>query len=95
MNTPELSTVAKYILHHHERWDGRGYPQGLKGESIPLMCRILSVADAFDAMTNDRIYRKAMSKEEAIEEIQRNAGIQFDPKISHTFITLVASGTFE
>lgn len=95
MNTPELSKIAKYILSHHERWDGRGYPQGLAGENIPLMCRILSVADAFDAMTNDRIYRRAMSKEAAIEEIQRNAGTQFDPKIVLTFAALVARGAIE
>jgi len=73
-NTPGLSAVAEYILAHHERWDGKGYPRGLKGEEIPLLCRILAVADAFDAMTNDRTYRKAMSREEAIAEIKRNAG---------------------
>ncbi len=94
-NTPELSTVAKYILHHHERWDGQGYPQGLEGETIPLMCRILSVADAFDAMRNDRTYRKTISKEAAIDEIQRNTGTQFDPKIARIFVTLVARGAIK
>jgi diguanylate cyclase (GGDEF)-like protein/PAS domain S-box-containing protein len=91
-NTPELSTVAKYILSHHERWDGFGYPQGLEGESIPLLCRILAVADAYDAMTNDRVYRKAVSKEAAIEEILRNAGTQFDPDVVRIFVGLIAQG---
>lgn len=78
---PELASVAEYILSHHERWDGKGYPQGLKGEEIPLLSRILAVADAFDAMTHDRPYRKAMSKEEAMAELGRNAGTQFDPQV--------------
>jgi diguanylate cyclase (GGDEF)-like protein/PAS domain S-box-containing protein len=85
-NTPELAPVAEYILCHHERWDGQGYPQGLKGEEIPLLCRILAVADAYDAMTSDRTYRKAMSREEAIAEIKRNAGTQFEPEIVEFFL---------
>ncbi|MGJ7044269.1 HD-GYP domain-containing protein [Thermoanaerobacterium thermosulfurigenes] len=84
-NIPELKTIAKYILYHHERWDGNGYPHGLKGEKIPLFCRILSVADAFDAMTNDRIYRKALKIDQAILEIKKNAGTQFDPYIAELF----------
>ncbi|NLC39121.1 MAG: diguanylate cyclase, partial [Clostridia bacterium] len=80
-NIPELSKIAEYILYLHERWDGKGYPKGLKGEKIPLLCRILAVADAFDAMTNDRTYRKAMGREEAMEEIRKNAGSQFDPEV--------------
>ncbi|WP_041275127.1 HD-GYP domain-containing protein [Desulfotomaculum nigrificans] len=84
--TPELAPVAEYILCHHERWDGRGYPRGLKGEEIPLLSRILAVADAFDAMTNDRPYRKAMSREESLAELERNAGTQFDPEIVSAFI---------
>lgn len=86
MSTPELSHIAEYILHHHERWDGSGYPEGLKGEEIPLLSRILAVVDAFDAMTEDRSYRKAMSKEAAIEEIKNNIGKQFDPYIAQLFI---------
>ncbi len=84
-----LARIADYILSHHERWDGKGYPRGLKGEDIPLLSRILSVADAYDAMTEDRVYRKAMSKEDAIEEIKRNAGTQFDPKIAKQFLNKV------
>jgi len=80
-NTPELGRIAEYILCHHERWDGKGYPQGLKGEEVPLLCRILAVADAYDAMTSDRPYRKALSREEALAEIVKNAGTQFDPKL--------------
>ena len=73
-STPELASIAEYILCHHERWDGRGYPRGIKGEEIPQLSRILAVADAFDAMTNDRTYRKAMSREDAIAEIKRTRG---------------------
>ncbi|MGI6553407.1 MAG: HD domain-containing phosphohydrolase [Bacillota bacterium] len=87
-NIPELSKIAEYILYHHERWDVKGYPKGLKGEKIPLLCRILAVADAFDAMTNDRTYRKAMGREEAMEEIRKNAGSQFDPEVVKVFLLL-------
>ncbi len=86
MSSPELEPIAEYILSHHERWDGKGYPQGLKGENIPLLSRILAVADAFDAMTEDRVYRKALTKKDALGEIERNAGTQFDPLIAQKFI---------
>lgn len=87
-NTPELSTAAEYILSHHERWDGGGYPRGMKGAEIPLLCRILAVADAYDAMTNNRAYRKAMGREAALEELRLGAGSQFDPKIVEIFLRL-------
>ena len=91
-NTPELMPIAEYILAHHERWDGNGYPRGLKGEEIPLLCRILAVADAYDAMTSDRLYRKAMNSQEAMAEIERNAGKQFDPKVVKVFLAGLAKG---
>jgi len=87
--TSELVPIAKYILCHHERWDGKGYPQGLIGEQIPLLSRIVAIADSFDAMTNDRAYRVAMTNREAKEEIKRCSGTQFDPEISQLFLNLV------
>jgi len=85
MTSPELAPIAEGILCHHEWWNGGGYPQGLSGESIPLLSRIVAVADAYDAMTNDRPYRKALDHEVAIERIKQNAGRQFDPKIAGIF----------
>jgi HD-GYP domain-containing protein (c-di-GMP phosphodiesterase class II) len=86
---PKLSTVAKNILYHHERWDGNGYPSGLKSDQIPLPSRILAVTDAYDAMTNDRVYRKSMAREEAVAELKKNAGSQFDPQIVSFFIETI------
>lgn len=88
MASPELMSIAHYILTHHERWDGKGYPVGLAGESIPLLSRILSVTDAYDAMTEDRPYRKGMLKQDAIAEIIKNAGTQFDPAIAKLFVEI-------
>jgi len=76
----------KIIRHHHERWDGKGYPDGLSGENIPFLSRILSVADSFDAMTTDRPYRKALKTDEAIGELKRNRNIQFDKNVVDAFI---------
>ncbi len=90
--SPELKHIALLILTHHERWDGTGYPMGLKGEEIPLLSRILSVVDAYDAMTEARIYRKAMPKEQAIKELNKNAGTQFDPYIAALFIDCIKEG---
>lgn len=89
MVSPELRSIAEYILCHHERWDGSGYPQGLSGKDIPLLSRVISIVDAYDAMTNDRTYRKALAKEAAIAEISDNSGSQFDPEISKLFLTLI------
>jgi diguanylate cyclase (GGDEF)-like protein/PAS domain S-box-containing protein len=85
----ELSHVADYILSHHERWDGKGYPQGLSGEQIPLLSRLLAIVDAFDAMTETRVYRRAMTSEAALGEIERNAGTQFDPHLARLFVRMV------
>lgn len=89
MSSPELMPIADYILTHHERWDGKGYPQGLSGENIPMLSRILAVVDAYDAMIEDRPYRKAMSKEDAITEIINNAGTQLDPNVSKIFVSII------
>ena len=91
MSAPELAGIAEYILCHHERWDGTGYPLGRAGEDIPLFSRILAVADAWDAMTTDRIYRDSLSREEAVKEIATHAGSQFDPKIAEVFIRIASS----
>ena len=85
----EFSEIAGYVLAHQERWDGKGYPKGLKGEEIAVEARIIAVADAYDAMTSDRTYRKGLSEEEAIVEIERCAGHQFDPEIARIFVEQV------
>jgi putative nucleotidyltransferase with HDIG domain len=76
----------RLIRHHHERWDGKGYPDGLAGEDIPLGARIIAVADSYDAMTSDRPYRKALPHDVAMIELQRGAGSQFDPAVVHAFV---------
>jgi len=88
-----LSKLAKYVLHHHERWDGKGYPEGLSGESIPMVSRIIAVADAYDAMTSDRTYRKALGKDIAYKEMFGNSGTQFDPEIVEKFLKILDSET--
>lgn len=85
MSTSSLAPIGNYILCHHERWDGSGYPRNLSGYKIPLLSRILAIVDAYDAMTQDRVYQKAMTHEQAIAEILNNAGTQFDPQISEIF----------
>ena len=89
ISSPELSPIAEYILSHHERWDGKGYPRGLEGENIPIQARIIAVADAFDAMTNDRPYRDKLPDHHAVEEIKKCSGKQFDPKIVEAFLEVV------
>ncbi len=83
---PELTPIADRVLKHHESWDGSGYPLGLKGEEIPLECRILAIADAYDVMTSERPYRQAMPRGEALAELERCAGTQFDPGLVPVFI---------
>lgn len=83
---PALNRVRPLVLHSHERWDGRGYPAGLAGEEIPLGARIISVVDAWHAMTTDRVYRSALTTAEASEELRRNAGTQFDPTVVDAFL---------
>ncbi|MFU8794701.1 MAG: HD-GYP domain-containing protein [Dethiobacteria bacterium] len=80
-----FAPASEVIRHHHERWDGLGYPDHIKGEEIPISARILAVADAFDAMTSDRPYRKALSPELALKELEEGAGTQFDPKVVEAF----------
>lgn len=85
----KLKEISKAIRYHHERWDGKGYPEGLEGEEIPQLARMLCIVDAFDAMTDDRPYRKAFSQEEAIKEITVCAGKQFDPILAEQFIAMI------
>lgn len=89
MSSPELSGIADMIRHHHECWDGSGYPDGLSRESIPLLSRIIAVVDSYDAMVSKRAYRRAMSPEKAMEELRRCAGAQFDPAIVSAFIQML------
>ncbi|MDD5636189.1 MAG: diguanylate cyclase [Atribacterota bacterium] len=87
----EYGPIAEIVFYHHERWDGKGYPSGHQGKEIPLQSRIIMVADAYDAMTDDRPYRKALSKEEAVTQLKKGAGSQFDPKIVEVFLKKVLS----
>jgi diguanylate cyclase (GGDEF)-like protein len=89
---PQLVHCADSILYHHEKWDGSGYPAGLKGEEIPIGARIIAVADSFEAMTSARPYRPPLSREEASKELRKGAGIQFDPKLVEAFIGVIATG---
>ncbi len=82
----EFSELADYVLAHHEKWDGSGYPKGLKGEEIPFQARIIAVADAYDAMTSERSYRKSLNKEKVITELDKYSGTQFDPQIIDIFL---------
>ncbi|GIV19984.1 MAG: hypothetical protein KatS3mg023_1735 [Armatimonadota bacterium] len=86
---PGMEQIAHIVRHHHERWDGRGYPDGVAGEQIPLLARILAVADAFSAMTTDRPYRKGMDLQSALAELQRQKGIQFDPLVVDAFLAAI------
>jgi HD-GYP domain-containing protein (c-di-GMP phosphodiesterase class II) len=85
---PQLRDILPGVLHHHESWNGKGYPTGLKGEEIPLVARLICLADAFDAMSSTRTYRSAMGRKEVLAEIARCAGVQFDPALASLFVTL-------
>ncbi|MEA4806214.1 HD domain-containing phosphohydrolase [Acetobacterium wieringae] len=89
-NVPELHVVTEEILHHHEKWDGSGYPSGLSGEKIPLNSRILAIVDAYDVMTHDQVYQLARSHEDAIRELRAQSGSQFDPRLVDRFIDQVS-----
>jgi putative nucleotidyltransferase with HDIG domain len=91
-SAPFLSRGVVYALRHHERWDGRGYPDALAGLEIPRQGRLLAVADAYDAMTSTRPYRQALDEEHAAQEIARCAGTQFDPEMAHAFLDALRDG---
>ncbi len=90
-NLPRLSDVIAGVAHHHERWDGCGYPNGVKGLDIPLLGRIMAIADAFSAMTLDRVYRAGMPLELALRQLEQGAGSQFDPELAEMFVQLIDS----
>jgi len=94
-NVEMISYTADIARHHHERYDGKGYPDGLKGEENSIGARIVAVADAFDAMNSERIYRKPLSREIIVNEIEKNKGNQFDPQIATVFLELLASGAVD
>lgn len=87
--SPELAGIADHILHHHEHWNGGGYPQGLSGEAIPVQSRIIALVDAFDVMTNPQPYAQPFGTAEAILELQRCAGSQFDPRLTKDFAAVL------
>ena len=89
----QFASCASVILHHHEKYNGEGYPAGKTGEDIPLECRILSIADAFAAMTTERPYSPAMTIEMGLEEIKKGAGTQFDPKLVEVLLGVIQKAT--
>ncbi|MBI3802285.1 MAG: HD-GYP domain-containing protein [Nitrospirae bacterium] len=90
-----FESLVPYVLYHHERFDGQGYPKGLAGEDIPIEGRLLAVSDTFDAMTSSRPYRKQLDPEQAIKEIRRCSGSQFDPKIVNVFLEIWGAGLLD
>ena len=89
---PNMNYVIPAVVSHHERYDGKGYPRGLKEEEIPFLGRILAVCDSFDAMISKRSYKEALSVEYAMGELEKNKGTQFDPKVADAFIALIKEG---
>ena len=90
-----LPNVGEGAFYHHERYDGNGYPEGKAGENIPLIARMICVADSFDAMNSNRVYRKKLTKEDIIQEIEKNKGKQFDPHIADIFLNLIREGKIQ
>jgi HD-GYP domain-containing protein (c-di-GMP phosphodiesterase class II) len=88
-NIIDKDEIAYGVLYHHERYDGKGYPHGLKGDNIPLYARILNIADSYDTMIRGRVYQKPISKKEALLDIKNNSGTQFDPNLAANFIRLM------
>ena len=87
-----IEGIREGVMYHHERYDGTGYMEGRKGEDIPLVARIIGVADAMDAMNSDRCYRAHLTREKILEELENNKGTQFDPKIAQIMIDMINSG---
>jgi len=90
-----MAEIAEYVLAHHEQWDGKGYPKGMKGEEIPVQSRILSILEAFDAMTSDKSYKKALTLDQAVAELEKNSGTQFDPHLVNVFIKKVLTCNYK
>lgn len=94
-NSEVLKPISEYILYHHEKWDGSGYPAGISGDEIPIISQILSVADAWDAMLSRRAYRDALSTEEAVAEVQKHKGKQFSPRVVTTFLQIIEDDSID
>ena len=93
IQSPAVTAVLPGVQYHHERWDGSGYPEGLRGEEIPLLGRLLGVADFYDALTSARAYRAPMSHDEVVDLIRSNAGVHFDPSLVDAVVRLHQAGT--
>jgi HD-GYP domain-containing protein (c-di-GMP phosphodiesterase class II) len=89
-SSTDLAEIAELILKHHERWDGQGYPLGIAGREIPVECRVLAIANAYMAMINERPHQRAMSRAEALQELWRCAGTQFDPALVQAFVRIIS-----
>ncbi len=92
---PALAATLPGVRHHHENWNGAGYPDNLAGEKIPLIARLLAVADTYDAMTSDRPYRKGLPRDVALAEIAKKAGTQFDPMLAEQFVAMMTEMKLE